>query len=169
MCIPIRPGVSSVSRTNHQKALTAAQASPSMRLIGGEHGATPEQLWQRIVRENLARLTRTSNACSFPPSWITRIYVCKFLSGSSKTFGKGLVTRDRRLLTQEGPWIRFVCWWVPHAVAIALASVSFDPSLLPMGCAYPGFSSQIICPHSHRKSRTVKFRRTSKNVPVKRK
>ena len=38
MCIPIRPGVFSVSRTNHQKALTAAKASPSMRLIGGEHG-----------------------------------------------------------------------------------------------------------------------------------
>jgi hypothetical protein len=36
-------------------------------------------------------------------------------------------------------------------------------------CAYAGLSSQMSCPHSHRKSRTIKFRRTSKNVSVKRK
>ena len=44
MCIPIRPRVVSVSRTNHEQALTAAQAE--------NMDATPEQLWQRIVREN---------------------------------------------------------------------------------------------------------------------
>ena len=44
MCIPVRPRVVSVSRTNHKQALTAAQAE--------NMDATPEQLWQRIVREN---------------------------------------------------------------------------------------------------------------------
>jgi hypothetical protein len=45
-------------------------------------------------------------------------------------------------------------------------------SLLQAGrhwCAYAGLSSQMTCPHSHRKNRTVKFRRTSKIVSVKRK
>jgi hypothetical protein len=70
---------------------------------------TPEQLWQLIVRENLVLLTKTSNAGSLPPSSMMRTYVGKSLSGSSKTFGKGSVTRLPPADSGK-PVDSFSCW-----------------------------------------------------------
>jgi hypothetical protein len=55
--------------------------------------ATPEQLWQRIVREN-PHASDVEIECLFIGAVIDdQDLGLQFLSGSSKTFGKGLVTR----------------------------------------------------------------------------